>query len=198
MKMHPWLVSARSDVQRTLLDVERILAHRSKALGTSVTKDDVYVMRALTDVGFCLWRAVFLINNEFSPHEMLVEMKRFLTNVVEDNAISYTQDKNNAKYTSIFYLRTAIMHIDDFAGMPLVKRGALVDHDLMVHFEAKYKVLKDIRVEMTAALIFTNYQGLFEATLDVQIALVNAVVEHFKIGPLVEQRQARFPQVRVS
>src|ERR1700733_7920587 len=61
----------------------------------------------LLSVSFSLWRAAFLADKTGQRSEVLDDAIEFLENIIEDNAISYPQDKRSKEWTFNYYTRNA-------------------------------------------------------------------------------------------
>ena len=61
----------------------------------------------LIAIAFSLWRAAFLAEKDGSRKLVLKHGRDFLCKLVEDNAISYPQDKSAREWTFNFYTRNA-------------------------------------------------------------------------------------------
>jgi hypothetical protein len=61
----------------------------------------------LLAVAFSLWRAAFLANKTGRRAEVFMHGRTFLQQIIEDNAISYLQDKNSREWTFNYYTRNA-------------------------------------------------------------------------------------------
>jgi hypothetical protein len=99
-----WLVKSRADVQETLLTLYKYVA--TPAFGHPALTD--YIIYA----AFSLWRAVFLAESDRDWEAMFKGQKEFLAKLVEDNTITYTDDKNNRAWTVGFYLNAAKCNIE--------------------------------------------------------------------------------------
>lgn len=66
----------------------------------------------LIAVSFSLWRAAFLAERRGGREFVFNDGKSFLSKVIEDNAISYAQDKNSREWTFNYYTRNAQFHLE--------------------------------------------------------------------------------------
>jgi hypothetical protein len=106
-----WLVSARSDVQHVLLDLKLFIDRNKDILSGDVEKEELTAVKDAVDVAFSLWRAVFLIKDQYRPDELVRDMSAFLDMLIDDNAINYPQDKSTRNYSSSYYLTNASLRI---------------------------------------------------------------------------------------
>jgi hypothetical protein len=61
----------------------------------------------LIAVAFSLWRAAFLADKSGSREAVFAHGKEFLARLIEDNSISYPQDKTAREWTFNYYTRNA-------------------------------------------------------------------------------------------
>lgn len=97
-----WLVPRRSQIQTALLDLYTIIRNRKKR--AAAIFQFLWMCRLLTAAGFSLWRAVFLARQPTVPLSYS-EMETYLRTVINDNTITYRDDKNAWSY--FFYINTA-------------------------------------------------------------------------------------------
>jgi hypothetical protein len=71
--------------------------------------------QALIAISFSLWRAVFLADKTGKRANVFAQGKEFLERVIEDNAISYIQDKNAREWTFNYYTRNARSWLEELA-----------------------------------------------------------------------------------
>ena len=104
-----WLVDSRSKIQHLLLDLY--------AFGGKISADDVsrtLAFQLLTAIGFALWRAAFLADDDRSWPEITKDASTFLGTLVRDNAIGYTQDRTSKRWTFGYYINDAYLRLDYF------------------------------------------------------------------------------------
>lgn len=65
------------------------------------------IAQNLVAVSFSLWRAAFLADKISKRSIVLIHAKTFLVKIVEDNAISYPQDRNSNEWTFNYYTKSA-------------------------------------------------------------------------------------------
>ena len=94
-----WLVDRRSEVQETLLALYKYVG--KPPTGHPAVTD--YLIYA----AFSLWRAVFLAGSDRDWDSVFKGQKEFLAKLVEDNSISYSDDKNLSAWTVGYYLNVA-------------------------------------------------------------------------------------------
>jgi hypothetical protein len=99
-----WLVESRSRNQRCAVQLRRVLRTFDKQWETKVLSA---AAQELTSVSFSLWRAAFLADKEGGRSEVLRHGAEFLDKVIEDNAISYANDKAAREWTFNYYTRSA-------------------------------------------------------------------------------------------
>jgi hypothetical protein len=120
-----WLVERRSEVQHLLLRLHHIGA--SPALeGTG----RLAVFQLLLGVAFSLWRAVFLVNEARSTSNVQTTARQFLQLVIEDNAITYLNDKQKRVWSSGYYLNNALFRIRELGHDRLKNAGLPVPEGL--------------------------------------------------------------------
>lgn len=71
------------------------------------TKQWSRAAQELTAVAFSLWRAAFLADKTNKRAEVFKHGRLFLERLIEDNAISYPQDKTSREWTFNYYTRNA-------------------------------------------------------------------------------------------
>ena len=103
-KYFEWLVESRSRNQRSALALRAVLRKYEKQWKT---KDLSTAAQELTSVSFSLWRAAFLVDKTGSREAVFAHGTQFLERVIEDNAISYTQDKLMREWSFNYYTRNA-------------------------------------------------------------------------------------------
>lgn len=99
-----WAVESRSKNQLSavrLLTLFREHETRWKTQKWSRAAQD------LLSVLFSLWRAAFLADKTGRRAEVFNDATEFLENIIEDNAISYLQDKRSREWTFNYYTRNA-------------------------------------------------------------------------------------------
>lgn len=104
-----WLVDSRSRIQHLLLDLY--------AFGQKISADDVsktLAFQLLTAIGFALWRAAFLADDDRSWPDITKDASIFLGTLVRDNTIGYTQDRTSKRWTFGYYINDAYLRLDYF------------------------------------------------------------------------------------
>lgn len=104
-KDYTWLVESRSKVQHLLLELYRFLKDNRSTLEQRGFERSVFGL--LVGAAFSLWRAAFLANAERSWPDILKKAEDLLQIVVEDNAISYLQEKKTEDWMVGYYLNNA-------------------------------------------------------------------------------------------
>jgi hypothetical protein len=107
-----WALDQRVEIQRTLLELyEFVRSNSSKTLTASPSGGYDFVKPMLLDhliaAGFSLWRAVFLSESDRDFVAIHKSQEKFLESVLTNNAITYTDDKNNRAWTVSYYLENA-------------------------------------------------------------------------------------------
>ncbi len=86
------MVRARSKIQSELID---LLSFKHAHEGHLQASLFLRVIGLLASTGFSLWRAAFLFPHEKGRHdEYLKHVETFVTKIVSDNAIAFSDDKN--------------------------------------------------------------------------------------------------------
>jgi hypothetical protein len=99
-----WAIHSRHSNQRCAL---RLLALFEKYETTWKTQKPSRAAQDLMAVAFSLWRAAFLADKSGSRQMVFAHGKDFLERLIEDNAISYIQDKTAREWTFNYYTRNA-------------------------------------------------------------------------------------------
>jgi hypothetical protein len=97
-----WLVSNRSAIQQTALDLYDLLLEEGQ---NPPQKKTSFIQQDLVGAFFCLWRGVFLAHEKTSKFGTpLRHAKAYLTKIIDNNAISFNDDKNSMEWTANFYV----------------------------------------------------------------------------------------------
>ena len=99
-----WLVDNRIEIQKTAFNLYLLLpqVNGSAKLQTSLIHQD------LVGAFFCLWRGVFLAHEKSSDlGEPLEHAREFLKKVIDDNSITFGDDKKFKEWTANFYVDCA-------------------------------------------------------------------------------------------
>jgi hypothetical protein len=104
LKHLEWTIKSRNSNQMCSL---RLLALFSNYETNWKTKKFARAAQDLTAAAFSLWRAAFLADKTGRRVEVFAHGKAFLERVIEDNAISYPQDKISREWTFNYYTRNA-------------------------------------------------------------------------------------------
>jgi hypothetical protein len=125
IKDFDWLVKHRSKNQRLALKLDEILRNEKDILdhlaaNNSEPEDHRLVTAAgfLVSIIFSLWRAVFLCPPDYYRDRTLAAAREFLANVIEDNMINYTRDKQHQDWTFSYYLNSAALRLQVLKGDP--------------------------------------------------------------------------------
>ncbi len=192
VSQQPWLVSARCDVQYLLFDI-RFLLDKIRSDRDKASMDDVYRARVVLESAFCLWRAVFLIKDTFSPVEILDDMDYFLNELVDNNTILYIHDKNSSRFAGSFYLRTAILRLNSIIDIEPDDRERLLPKQISIEVDAAFSRYNEL-TQNQAGSVFNNYQDRFDLVFLTVVELVKSLFVFYKIQPI---RIAR-PSVRIA
>ena len=92
-----------------------------------------YQAKTLVSIGFSLWRAAFLADKSGELEETNEHATYFLGEMLETNAITFTQDKKARGFTFNYYLANVRFRLAEFKGdnsdfevdQHLLKRGKL-------------------------------------------------------------------------
>lgn len=104
LKHLQWAIDSRSkNLQWSL----RLLILLEESEEEWKTKKYSRAAQDLVAIAFSLWRAAFLANKTGRRVEVFSQAKSFLEKLVEDNAISYVQDKASKEWTFNYYTRVA-------------------------------------------------------------------------------------------
>jgi hypothetical protein len=86
------MVSARSKFQGELIEILRFKRNYGERLKASAF---LRVTGLLASAGFSMWRAAFLFTHAEGDHDRyLTNVDTFLTRLVSDNTIAFSDDKN--------------------------------------------------------------------------------------------------------
>lgn len=107
-----WAIEQRAKIQYTMLKLYQFLqtynpdmqAPESPLARTSALDD-------LIAAAFSLWRAAFLAGSLRQLEDIQKAQKAFLERVVTNNAITYSDDKNNDAWTFGYYLLNAFYRL---------------------------------------------------------------------------------------
>jgi hypothetical protein len=123
-----WLVESRKQNQE-------VSARLYELLTPKFPKDAMlgYEAKTLVSVGFSLWRAAFLANKSGELGETNEHATYFLGEMLETNAIAFTQDKNARGFTFNYYLANVRFRLAEYkddhpdfeVDQRLLKRGKL-------------------------------------------------------------------------
>jgi hypothetical protein len=104
-----WLVCGRSRNQECCLHLYSLL----QKYPDRWSGENSYAASNLVGAAFSLWRAVFLGEKEGSKQAEYQHLMLFLANVIEDNSISYVQDKRNNEWTFNYYVDNARLRLTE-------------------------------------------------------------------------------------
>ncbi len=99
-----WSIRSRARNQACSFRLAVLFADHSKVWQT---KSYSRAAQDLTAVSFSLWRAAFLADKTGKRVAVFAEARKFLERVIEDNAISYPNDKAGREWTFNYYTGNA-------------------------------------------------------------------------------------------
>jgi hypothetical protein len=99
-----WAIQSRASNQASALRLLKLF-HEHEDFWK--TKKPSRAAQDLTAVSFSLWRAAFLAEKSGRRVAVFAQGRTFLEKLIEDNAISYVQDKNSKEWTFNYYTRNA-------------------------------------------------------------------------------------------
>jgi hypothetical protein len=106
-----WLIESRAKNQRAALLLHQLLTTHFE----TIKNDKHYSIKAQALLGTCfsLWRAAFLADITGGGIEVaLGDAREFLEKMLEDNAITYPQDKASRGWTFKYYVASAAASIN--------------------------------------------------------------------------------------
>jgi hypothetical protein len=185
-----WLVSARTDVQYLLVNVKSCVDHIDSS--SSIVKSDVDLVRNAADCAFSLWRAVFLISEDFDNSRVIEQLQGFLKATIDDNSVQYMTDKHARFYTAGYYLRNAYLRLENCEQNLTHKIPPKDQSAALKKFVMASEVLLQSRSALAKSNVPTLYRQLFESTLDASIKLVELLAAKHKISPVRTNRKSRY------
>src|SRR5437763_10528488 len=99
-----WAVESRYRNQKCSLRLLRLFENYGEIWKT---KKFARAAQDLSAVSFSLWRAAFLADKTGRRTEVFAHGKDFLERIIEDNSISYPQDRRSKEWTFNYYTRNA-------------------------------------------------------------------------------------------
>lgn len=151
-----WLVESRSKVQHVLLDIYTFLKDNPELQQREFERS---VFGLLIGAAFSLWRAVFLTSADRSWPSILEAAEDMLKLVLEDNAITFQQDKRTRNWMAGYYLNNArdrlvrvrskfveVMDADRLAQIPQLdyvqSSGGITETDAAIVWDKTYEALR--------------------------------------------------------
>jgi len=104
LKHLEWALQSRARNQKCSLRLLRLF-YDYEDLWT--TKRFSQAGQDLIAVSFSLWRAAFLADRTGNREDVFAHGKEFLEKIIEDNSISYPQDRKSKEWTFNYYTRNA-------------------------------------------------------------------------------------------
>jgi hypothetical protein len=99
-----WAIQSRAKNQKSCLKLLVLLENHADFWNA---KKASKAAQDLIAVAFSLWRAAFLAEKSGKRSEVFAHGRDLLEKVIEDNAISYLQDKNSREWTFNYYTKNA-------------------------------------------------------------------------------------------
>ena len=97
----------------------------------------------LVGIGFSLWRAAFLTNKSGKREDTHKAAIDFLSEILETNAINFTQDKKAMDFTFNYYLANVRFRLAELKGGKKDTLGFVFDERLLVKGMLEGDGLKD-------------------------------------------------------
>lgn len=104
LKHLDWAIESRYANQKCS---QRLLSLFVKHEEKWKTKKFSKAAQDLTGAAFSLWRAAFLAEKTGSRAQVFLHGREFLQRVIDENAISFANDKNSREWTFNYYTRNA-------------------------------------------------------------------------------------------
>jgi hypothetical protein len=158
-----WAIRSRAANQQCCLRILKLFANYPEFWRT---KKFSRAAQELVAISFSLWRAAFLAEKTGKRGAVFAHGRDFLERLIEDNSISYPQDKTAREWTFNFYTRNARFSLEFLAKywdqVPLYKgdtRNAIQRWDYcqslldqaVVSFEGLLKAKKKAQNDRTKA-----------------------------------------------
>jgi hypothetical protein len=142
-----WAIDQRAEIQRTLLALyEFVCRHRPPQ-----NDQQKYVLGFLIGV----WRAVFLADTFRDDVSVHGSQEQFLKKVITDNAIGFSDDRQNRHWTIGYYLENAKIRLSQVA--TFIESHASV-FGLKKNSEVLAKVMPFLRLTGTMGVELTRYE----------------------------------------
>jgi hypothetical protein len=105
-----WAVNSRHKNQQCALGLYKLLEEYEDKRGWS--EDNSFIARSLVGIAFSLWRAAFLGDKKVGTNkESRKKAKAYLGKVIQDNAISFPQDRDHKEWTYDYYIENAYLRL---------------------------------------------------------------------------------------
>ena len=141
-----WLVESRrqnQEVSAHLYELMTPKCWKKRKLG--------YEAKTLVSIGFSLWRAAFLADKSGALSETNEHATYFLGEMLETNAIAFTQDKKARGFTFNYYLANVRFRLAEYkddnpdfeVDQHLLKRGKLMKMKPTERWRAYQKAFED-------------------------------------------------------
>jgi hypothetical protein len=104
LKHLEWAIESRNKNQRCALRLLRLFTEYEEKWKT---QKFARAAQDLLSASFSLWRAAFLADKTGQRTRVFADGKEFLEKIIEDNAISYPQDRRCKEWTFNYYTRNA-------------------------------------------------------------------------------------------
>jgi hypothetical protein len=133
-----WLVEHRAATQRTCAKLYGLLKQYPNELGAFF-----FEVNTLAGVAYSLWRSVFL-SDRTSEREVTYEnATKFLAEILQNNAIAYSQERNAKNWTFNYYAENARYRLKHFKdARPDAKLGSL-EPQIKLTAKRRWEVLQE-------------------------------------------------------
>ena len=103
-----WLVKHRAATQKTSAKLYKLLReYEVEIVGMG------YTTQALIGVSFSLWRSAFLSDKTGAPEDTYEGGVKFMSEMLQNNAIAYNQERNSKDFTFNYYATNARLRLED-------------------------------------------------------------------------------------
>lgn len=140
-----WALDRRIEIQHTLPELYEFV--RANAPDKSDWIKPM-MLDHLIAAGFSLWRAVFLSESDRDFVSIHKSQEKFLESVLTNNAITFTDDKNNRAWTVSYYLENAKQRLS----------AALTLAEHHMNEKTSAKIFPLLRLRGTEDVALTRYE----------------------------------------
>jgi hypothetical protein len=103
-----WLVKHRAATQKTSAELYRLLREYEVEI-----EGMGFTTQALIGVSFSLWRSAFLSDKTGNPEDTYESGVKFMSEMLQNNAIAYSQERNSKDWTFNYYATNARLRLED-------------------------------------------------------------------------------------